>query len=65
MKKEPSRITVSLPAELSGEANQVASETGVSLSDLLRQGIIRILLERRQRGTVQLMKLPQMEATAA
>jgi metal-responsive CopG/Arc/MetJ family transcriptional regulator len=65
MKKEANRITVTLPPDLSGEANEVSSETGVSLSDLLRQGMIRILLERREAGSVKLMQLPKLEQAAA
>lgn len=65
MKKEAAnRITVTLPPELNGEANEVSSETGVSLSDLLRQGMIRILLERRAHGSVKLMQLPKLEQAA-
>lgn len=64
MKKEANRITVTLPPDLSGEANEVSAETGVSLSDLLRQGMIRILLERRLNGSVQLMQLPKLGQAA-
>lgn len=59
MKKEANRITVTLPPDLSGPANEVSNETGVSISDLLRQGMIRILLERREHGSVKLMQLPK------
>lgn len=64
MIKTANRITVTLPPDLSGEANEVSDETGVSLSDLLRQGMIRILLERRTQGSVKLMQLPRVEVAA-
>lgn len=53
------RITVTLPAELNDGAEEVSTATGVSVSDLLRQGMIRILLERQQTGQVKLMQLPK------
>lgn len=62
MKKEPNRITVSLPPELGSEANACSDLTGVSLSDLARQGLIRILLELRETGSVTLMQLPPAAA---
>ena len=53
------RITVTLPPDLNFGAEEVSTETGVSVSDLLRQGMIRILLERRETGGVKLMQLPK------
>jgi metal-responsive CopG/Arc/MetJ family transcriptional regulator len=64
-KTESNRITVTLPPELSSEANAVSTETGVSLSDLLRQGMIRLLLERRETGSVKLMQLTRSEPAMA
>lgn len=62
MKKGPNRITITLPDELGDEANEASARTGVSQSDLCRQGIVRILLELRQTGSVTLMQLPKREA---
>ena len=53
------RITVTLPPDLSVPANELSLVTGVSTSDLLRQGMIRILLEHRENGGVRLMQLPK------
>lgn len=58
-KEEPSRTTVTLPPELNTEATALVSETGISLSDLLRQGMIRLLLEKRESGSVRLLQLPR------
>ena len=44
MKKEPNRITVTLPPEINAEAGEISQETGVSVSDLIRQGMIRLLV---------------------
>lgn len=57
--KEPSRTTVSLPPELNHEASQLVDQTGISLSDLLRQGMIRLLLESRETGSIRLLQLPK------
>lgn len=59
-----SRTTVSLPAEINDEATDIVEQTGVSLSDLCRQGMIRILLERRETGSVRLMQLPPRDVAA-
>lgn len=59
MRKEPNRTTITLPPELNEEALRVCEQTGVSLSDVCRQGIVRILLEMRETGTVKLMQLPR------
>jgi len=67
MKKETkeasaNRTTVTLPPELNDEAAKLCGETGVSLSDLCRQGIVRVLLERRETGGVRLLTLPVLPA---
>ena len=61
MKKTPNRITISLPDDLGDEANQACARTGVSLSDLCRQGLVRVLRELRQTGSVKLMQLPKLD----
>lgn len=58
-KSKPSRTTVTLPPELTSEAEVLVGETGISISDLLRQGMIRLLLERRENGSVRLLQLPR------
>jgi hypothetical protein len=60
--KKPNRITITLPPELDGEATECCDRTGVSLSDLARQGLVRVLLELRQTGSVKLMQLPAKQA---
>lgn len=57
--KEPNRTTVSLPPELNREASRLVTQTGISLSDLLRQGMIRLLLESRETGSIRLLQLPR------
>jgi hypothetical protein len=57
-KNKATRTTVSLPAALNKEAETLVAETGISISDLLRQGMIRLLLERREIGAVRLLQLP-------
>jgi hypothetical protein len=59
---KPNRITVTLPPELNEGGLNLSNETGVSLSDLLRQGMVRLLLERRETGGVKLMQLPAKQA---
>lgn len=56
------RTTVSLAPELNRELNAVVTETGVSASDLFRQGVIRLLLERRETGHIRLLQLPSLSA---
>jgi len=64
-KDEVRRATVTLPAELNAEASQLETETGVSLSDLCRQGLVRMIIERRETGNVRLLPLPAALPTAA
>jgi hypothetical protein len=59
---ETNRTTVTLPADLNEEAAKLVSETGVSLSDLCRQGLVRMILERRETGNVRLLPLPALQA---
>ncbi len=59
------RITVTLPPELEAEAGRLAAETGVSVSDLLRQGMIRVLREREETGGVVLMKFSRVPEMAS
>ena len=61
-KDEANRTTVTLPADLNAEATKLVSETGVSLSDLCRQGLVRMILERRETGNVRLLPLPALQA---
>jgi hypothetical protein len=62
---KPNRITVTLPPELNEGGITLSNETGVSLSDLLRQGMVRLLLERRETGGVKLMQLPRPDPALA
>ncbi|GAA5141291.1 hypothetical protein GCM10023213_25170 [Prosthecobacter algae] len=64
MKKQAARTTVTLPPELNEPAEALSQETGVSVADLLRQGMIRVISERRQTGKVVLMQLTKPEMAA-
>lgn len=64
MKTDALRITITLPPELGGLAQELSAETGVSLSDLCRQGIIRVISERQETGHVVLKQLPRPELAA-
>ncbi|HRJ10662.1 MAG TPA: ribbon-helix-helix domain-containing protein [Prosthecobacter sp.] len=64
MKKSATRITVTLPPELDEAASKVSLETGVSISDLMRQGMIRIITERLNTGNVTLLQLPPAQQAA-
>lgn len=59
---KPTRITVTLPPEIDKEATKLSETTGLSLSDLSRQGMIRVLLEMREKGSMQLLQLPALTA---
>lgn len=61
---KPNRITVTLPPELNEGGLSLSNETGVSLSDLLRQGMVRLLLERRETGAVKLLQLRRQDPAA-
>lgn len=52
------RTTLRLPPPLDAEAAKVVARTGVSLSDLLRQGMVRLVLELRDTGGIRLLTLP-------
>lgn len=60
--RTPTRATVTLPPEINDEATDLIQQTGVSISDLCRQGMIRILLERRETGSIRLLQLPPRDA---
>lgn len=63
--KKPLRYTITLPPELDRGLSDICTETGVALADLLRQGGIRILLEKREKGEVALMTMPKCPKVAA
>lgn len=59
MSKQANRTTVTLPDPLQEEVDHIAAETGVSISDLFRQGMIRVAKEMRETGGLRLLKLPE------
>ena len=52
--KQTKKVTTVLPTALSDEAESIVVETGIGLSDLLRQGLIRVVNERRKEGQINL-----------
>ena len=61
---KPARYTITLTAEMDAEVTEFSKETGVSISDLARQGLIRVMNEARQEGTVRIMKWEGSEVAA-
>lgn len=61
---KPNRYTVSLPEPLEAEVAEFSQRTGISVSDLLRQGMVRVVKEKRTTGKVEILALEPM-ATAA
>lgn len=51
------RYMTKLPQPLEKALLEVGAKTGVSMSDLLRQGAVRIINEVRQTGGIQLQPL--------
>jgi hypothetical protein len=62
IKPKDTRTTLNLPPELGTEVSALAAETGVSLNDLCRQGLVRMILEKRDTGSVRLLPLPALTA---
>jgi hypothetical protein len=61
---KPARYTVTLPPEMDDAVSEFSKETGISISDLARQGLIRVMQEVRREGSARLLKW-EPEETAA
>lgn len=61
---KPSRYTVSLPEPLEAEVAEFSERTGISVSDLLRQGMVRVVKEKRATGKVEILALEPLAAAA-
>lgn len=58
------KVTTVLNGDFAAEAEELVQTTGFGLADILRQGLIRVLLEVRERGSFETKRLPPRVATA-
>jgi len=68
MKAEPSKtgikVTTVIPPSMRDEVDQMVNGTGIGLADLLRQGLIRLIKEKREEGRIHLEHFTPLEVAA-